>query len=547
MKNNLLNIKTPAQDEADVLKCDYGLENHGFTDLNTIYWNLPPEALYEEITFRREGHITAQGAITVSSGKHTARAANDKFIVREPSTEDSIWWGEYNRPYDSQRFDELYNRMLGYAQGRDVFVQDCSVCADPDYRLPIRIITEYAWHGLFARNMFLCPTNAEEYRQHVPAFTLIAIPSFKAIESIDGTNSETFIGLNFEKNLAIIGSSAYGGEIKKSIFTVLNYLLPLQDVLSMHCSANVGPEGDSALFFGLSGTGKTSLSADTSRALVGDDEHGWSDNGIFNFEGGCYAKVIRLSSTAEPEIYAATQRFGTILENVVYDPVTRGIDLDDSTHTENTRASYSLACIENAVPEKMAPHPKNIILLTCDASGVMPPIAKLSPSQALYQFVSGYTAKVGGTEVGVGDEPEITFSTCFGAPFMVHHPSRYADLLKGKIERHGVKTWLINTGWVGGPYGVGQRISINHTRTLLNAALSGALLEVEYKKDPVFGFEVPLSCEGVPAELLDPSSSWPSKEEYQEKYRLLSTRFIENFQRFAPEFPPEVREAGPMI
>ncbi|MGB2895162.1 MAG: phosphoenolpyruvate carboxykinase (ATP) [Anaerolineales bacterium] len=547
MTNNLLNIKTPAQAEAGVLKCDYGLENHGLTDLNTIYWNLATESLYEEITFRGEGHITYQGAIAVSSGKHTARAANDKYIVREPSTEEDIWWGEYNRPYDGKKFNELYNRMLGFVQGRDIFVQDCYVVADPEYRVPIRIITEYAWHSLFARNMFLLPQSAEEYRQHIPSFTLVAVPSFKAIESIDGTNSETFIGLNYGQNLAIVGSSAYGGEIKKSIFTVLNYLLPLQGVMPMHCSANVSPEGDAALFFGLSGTGKTTLSADTTRSLIGDDEHGWSDEGIFNFEGGCYAKVIRLSSSAEPEIYAATQRFGTILENVVYDSTTRKIDLDDNEHTENTRASYPLTYIENAVPEKMAGHPKNIVLLTCDASGVMPPIAKLSPNQALYQFVSGYTAKVGGTEVGVGDAPEITFSTCFGAPFMVHHPSRYAELLRGKIERHGVNTWLLNTGWVGGPFGVGERISISYTRALLNAALSGELLDVEYKKDPIFGFEVPVTCEGVPADILDPSSSWPSKEEYQEKYRQLASRFIDNFTKFAPEFPPEVRDSGPVI
>lgn len=547
MTNNLLNIKTPAQAEADALKCDYGLENHGVTDLNIIYWNLPPESLYEEITFRREGHITRQGAIAVSSGKHTARAANDKFIVREPSTEENIWWGEYNRPYDVKKFNDIYNRMLGYIQGRDIFVQDCYVGADPEYRIPIRIITEYAWHSLLARNMFLLPQSAEEYQQHIPAFTLVAVPSFKAIEAIDGTNSETFIGLNYEQNLAIVASSAYGGEIKKSIFTVLNYLLPLQGVMPMHCSANVGPEGDAALFFGLSGTGKTTLSADPTRSLIGDDEHGWSDKGIFNFEGGCYAKVIRLSSSAEPEIYAATGKFGTVLENVVYDPVTREIDLDDNEHTENTRASYPLEFIENSVPEKMTEHPKNIILLTCDASGVLPPIAKLSPGQALYQFVSGYTAKVGGTEVGVGDEPEITFSTCFGAPFMVHHPSVYADLLKGKIERHGVNTWLLNTGWVGGPYGVGKRISISHTRALLNAALSGALLDVEYKKDPIFGFEIPVTCEGVPADVLDPSSSWPNKSEYQEKYRLLASRFIDNFKKFAPDFPPEVSESGPVI
>ena len=547
MTNNLLNNETPAQAEADALQSDYGLENHGLTGLNTIYWNLSSESLYEEITFRREGHITNQGAIAVSSGKHTARAANDKFIVREPTTEEQIWWGEYNRPYDVQKFNAIYNRVLEYVQGRDIFVQDCFAGADPEYRMPIRIITEYAWHSLFARNMFLLPRTAEEYRQHIPSFTIVAIPSFKAIPAIDHTHSETIIGLNFEQKLAIIGSSGYSGEIKKSIFTVLNYLLPLQGVLPMHCSANVGPEGDTALFFGLSGTGKTTLSADTTRNLIGDDEHGWSDDGIFNFEGGCYAKVIRLSSSAEPEIYAATESFGTILENVVYDPVTRKIDLDDNANTENTRASYSLACIENAVPDKMGGHPKNIVLLTCDASGVMPPIARLSPGQALYQFVSGYTAKVGGTEVGLGDEPEITFSTCFGAPFMVHHPSRYADLLKEKIERYGANTWLLNTGWVGGPFGVGERISIRHTRALLNAALSGALLDVEYKRDPVFGFEVPVSCEGIPAEVLDPASSWASEDEYQEKYRQLAFRFIDNFKKYAPDFPPEVLESGPVI
>ncbi len=429
--------------------------------------------------------------------------------------------------------------MLGDVQGRDIFVQDCFVGANPEYRIPIRIITEYAWHSLFARNIFVLPKSAEEYRLHIPSFTLVAAPSFKAIKSNNGANSDTFISLIFEKNLAIIGSSAYGREIKKSIFTVLNYKLPLQGVTSMHCSANVGQEGDTALFFSLSGSGKTTLSADPTRSLIGNDEHEWSDKGIFNIEGGSYAKVIRLSSSAEPEIYAATQRFGTILENVVCDQVTRTIDLDDNEHTENTRASYPLVHIENSVPEKMAGHPKTIVLLTFDASSVMPPNAKLSPSRALYQFVTGYTVKVGGTEVGVGDEPEITFSTCFGAPFMAHHPSRYADLLKGKIERHGVTTWLLNTGWVGGPYGVGERIGISYTRALLNAALSGALLDVEYKKDPIFGFEVPVSSEGVPADVLDPSSSWPSKEEDLEKYRLLVSRFIDNFKRFASDIPPQ--------
>jgi phosphoenolpyruvate carboxykinase (ATP) len=545
--NNILDIRTPAQDQAKALKSDYGLENHGLTNLHVAYWNLPAEALYEEIVFRREGRITHQGPVVVNSGKHTARAAQDKFIVREPSTEDHIWWGEYNRPISPEQFNELYNRLQGFLQGRDVFVQDCYVGADPEYRMPIRVITEYAWHSLFARNMFLLPQSSEEYREHVPDFTVIAVPSFKAFEPIDGTRSSTFIILNFDQRLCIIGDSAYGGEIKKSVFTLLNYLLPLDGVMPMHCSANQGDDGDVALFFGLSGTGKTSLSADPSRHLIGDDEHGWSDNGVFNFEGGCYAKVIRLSPSAEPQIYACTRKFGTIIENVIYDPVTRLIDLDDDTITENTRASYPLDYIENAVPEKMGGHPRNIILLTCDAQGVMPPIARLTPDQALYHFISGYTSKIAGTEVGLGEEPEITFSTCFGAPFMVHHPTVYADLLKRKILRYGVNCWLINTGWVGGPFGVGRRISIGYTRRMLKAALNGELLDVEYYTDPIFGFQVPKRCPDVPESVLYPAESWPSKEAYMDKYRQLAARFIDNFKKFAPACPPEVREAGPKL
>jgi phosphoenolpyruvate carboxykinase (ATP) len=547
MTQNLLNINTPAQKHARALKSDFGLENLGLVNLNQVYWNLPAESLYEEIVFRGEGHISRYGPIVVETGVHTARAANDKFVVREPSSEGNIWWGEYNRPYNPEAFSDLISRLQGYTQGRDLFVQDCFAGADTNYRLPVRVITELAWHSLFARNMFILPQSQEEYRTHVPEFTVLAFPYFHAYEPIDGTRSKTFIIIDFEQKLCVIGDSAYGGEIKKSIFTVLNYLLPFQNVMPMHCSANVGEEGDVALFFGLSGTGKTTLSADPSRRLIGDDEHGWSDDGVFNFEGGCYAKVIQLSPSAEPQIYSTTRRFGTILENVVYDPVTRLIDLDDDELTENTRASYPLEFINNALPEKMAGHPRNIVLLTCDASGVMPPIARLTPDQALYQFISGYTAKVGGTEIGLGEEPEITFSTCFGAPFMVHHPSKYAKLLKSKIERYGANTWLLNTGWVGGPYGVGKRISIRYTRAMLNEALSGRLLESEFKKDPIFGFDVPVSCEGVPPEVLDPSSAWPDAKEYHEKYRQLAKRFIDNFRKFAPDCPPEVVEAGPVI
>jgi phosphoenolpyruvate carboxykinase (ATP) len=545
--NNILDIKTPAQGEASSVKSDYGLENHGLANLRMAYWNLPVEALYEEITFRREARISQLGPLVVNTGKHTARSANDKFIVKEPTTEEKIWWGQYNRPFSADKFNDLFNRLQGFLQGRDVFVQDCYAGADPNYRLPVRMICEHAWHAMFVRNMFILPKTNEEYRRHVPDFTVIAVPSFKGIPQIDGTAANTFIVLNFAQRLCIIGNTAYAGEVKKSIFTILNYLLPLDGVMSMHASANVGKEGDAAVFFGLSGTGKTTLSADPKRGLIGDDEHGWSDEGVFNFEGGCYAKVIRLSPTAEPQIHATTKMFGTILENVVYDPVTRQIDLDDESITENTRGSYPLEYISNAVPSKMCGHPKNIIFLTCDASGVMPPIAKLTPEQAMYQFISGYTSKIAGTEVGLGKEPEMTFSTCFGAPFMVHHPYFYADLLKRKILKHGVNCWLVNTGWIGGAYGVGKRISIAYTRRLLDAALTGELLNVKYATDPVFGFSVPKSCEGVPASILDPSASWPSKEVYMQKYKQLAARFIENFKKFETGCPPEVIKAGPKI
>jgi phosphoenolpyruvate carboxykinase (ATP) len=545
--NNLLDIKTPAQGEAGAVKSDYGLDNHGITNLRMAYWNLTTEALYEEITFRKEARISRLGPIVANTGKHTARSANDKFIVKEPSTEGNIWWGQYNRPFSPDKFNDLYNRMQGYLQGKDLFVQDCYAGADPNFRIPVRIIAEHAWHALFVRNMFILPKTNEEYRRHIPEYTVIVAPGFKGIPQIDSTATNTFIALNFAQKLCIIGNTAYAGEIKKSIFTILNYTLPLQGVMSMHCSANIGDKNDAAVFFGLSGTGKTTLSADPKRRLIGDDEHGWSDDGVFNFEGGCYAKVIRLSASAEPQIYATTRMFGTILENVVYDPITRLIDLDDESITENTRASYPLEYISNAVPEKMGGHPKNIILLTCDASGVMPPIAKLSPDQALYQFVSGYTSKIAGTEVGLGKEPEMTFSTCFGGPFMVLHPAFYADLLKKKILRYGVNCWLVNTGWIGGAFGVGKRISIQYTRALLNAALSGQLLKSKFAVDPVFGFEVPLECEGVPSNILDPSSSWPSKEVYTQKYKQLAARFIENFKKFEAGCPPEVIKAGPKI
>jgi phosphoenolpyruvate carboxykinase (ATP) len=545
--NNLLNIKTPAEDQANELKSDFGLENLGLINFRAAYWNLPSEALYEEIVFRNEGRLSHMGPIIVNTGKHTARAANDKFIVKESGSENHIWWGEYNRPFDAEKFEELYARLQGYLQGRDLFIQDCYGGADPNYQLPVRIITEYAWHSLFARNMFILPETNEDLRRHVPQFTVICAPSFQAYPSIDSSSSKTFIVLNFEQGICIIGNTAYGGEIKKSIFTVLNYLLPLQGVMTMHCSANTGEEGDVALFFGLSGTGKTTLSADPERKLIGDDEHGWSDDGVFNFEAGCYAKVILLSPTAEPQIYACTKKFGTILENVLFDPVTRLIDLDDDSITENTRASYPLKYIDNAIPEKRAGHPKNIILLTCDASGVMPPIARLNPNQALYYFISGYTSKVAGTEIGLGQEPEITFSTCFGAPFMVHHPNYYADLLKRKIIRYNVNCWLLNTGWVGGPYGIGKRISIHYTRAMLSAALSGELSDVDYYMDPIFGFEVPKQCPNVPDDVLNPALAWPSEKDYMMRYRDLASRFIDNFRKFEDQTDSEIRVSGPRL
>ncbi len=547
--NNLLNLKTPAESVAQLRKADFNLSNHGIGNLRLAYWNLVMEALYEEAVFRSEGVTSAGGPFIAHTGKHTARSATDKFVVRHSDSEGNIWWGTYNRPFNPEKFDALYDRLLGYLQGRDVFVQDLYVGADEAYRMPVRFVTERAWHSMFVRNMFLLPQSLEEYKRFVPEFTVIGVPGFKGNPSIDNTNTETFIILNFERKLAIIGNTEYAGELKKSVFTLLNYLLPLEGVLSMHCSANVSPNDadDVALFFGLSGTGKTTLSADPTRRLIGDDEHGWSEDGVFNFEGGCYAKVIGLSESAEPEIYATTRRFGTILENVPFDPVTRLIDLEDDSLTENTRASYPLEFIANAVPEKKAGHPKNIVLLTCDANGVMPPIARLNPNQALYQFISGYTSKIGGTEVGLRDEPEITFSACFGGPFMVHHPYRYAELLKRKIERYSVHCWLVNTGWVGGPYGVSKRISIRHTRALLSAALNGKLEDVKYTRDPIFGFLVPMSCPDVPPEVLSPSSSWGDKKEYDRRYRDLAMRFKGNFAKFTDHTPPEILEAGPGV
>ncbi len=545
--NNLLNIKTPTEGEATVVKSDYSLDYIGLGNLHKVYWNLPVEALYEEIVFRGEGKIAQGGPILVNTGSHTARAADDKYIVSDATAELDVWWGQYNHPYSAEAFNLLFSRVQGYLQGKDVFVQDCYAGADKEYQLPVRVITELAWHSLFARNMFIALPDRESYRLHVPEFTIIAVPFFKAFPSIDSTRSNTVIVIDFDQKICIIGNSGYAGEIKKSVFTIMNYFLPKQGVMTMHCSANVGKDNDVALFFGLSGTGKTTLSADPHRKLIGDDEHGWSENGIFNFEGGCYAKVIGLSPTAEPDIYACTHQYGTILENVIFDPVSRLIDLNDDTITENTRASYPLEYIKNSLAEKFAPHPQNIVLLTCDASGVMPPIAKLSTEQALYHFISGYTSKIAGTEVGLGEEPEITFSTCFGGPFMVYHPYIYANILKNKIQRYKVNCWLLNTGWVGGPYGIGKRISIQYTRRILEAAINGELADVGYNQDEIFGFFVPKHCPGVPDSILDPASAWSNKDAYLRRYRSLAARFVDNFKKFADKFDQTIIEAGPKM
>ncbi len=521
----------------------FGLENHGITNVRKIHWNHNTPILYEDIVKNGEGCVAHLGPIVVRTGLHTGRAAKDKFIVEEPESKDKVWWGKVNKAFTVDRFGLLFRRLQAYLQGRDLYVQDCFAGFDPRYRLPIRVITETAWHSLFARNMFI-QAEPDQLVAHEPQFTVLHVPNFQAIPEIDGTNSEAFIVLNLSHKLVLIGGTSYAGEIKKSIFTVLNYLLPQENVLSMHCSANVGAGGDVALFFGLSGTGKTTLSADPIRKLIGDDEHGWSSEGVFNFEGGCYAKIISLSEESEPEIYATTRRFGTILENVGFDPITRRLDLEDSSLTENTRAAYPLSHVPNALRESMAGHPANVIMLTADAFGVMPPIARLTPESAMYHFISGYTAKLAGTEKGV-TEPQATFSACFGAPFMVLHPSRYAELLAQKIKRHKAACWLVNTGWTGGPYGVGSRMKIQHTRALLKAALDGTLSKVAYEVDPVFGVEVPLSCPGVPAEVLKPRNTWSDKAAFDKQARHLARLFEENFREFEDDVSAEVRAGGP--
>ncbi|MCA1566638.1 MAG: phosphoenolpyruvate carboxykinase [Acidobacteria bacterium] len=521
---------------------DVGLDTLGITQASNVYWNLSTPELYEEIARRGEGLFSAHGALIVDTGEHTGRAAKDKAIVRDENSSDKVFWGEVNKEFSTEKFNALRDRMMAHTAGRDLFVQDTFAGADPRYQLPIRVVTELAWHSLFARTMFI--DGGREVGNHVPEFTIVNIPSFKADPERDGTRSATFILMDFTERLVLIGGTSYAGETKKSVFTILNYLLPQRGVMSMHCSANVGDAGDVAIFFGLSGTGKTTLSADPERQLIGDDEHGWSDDGVFNFEGGCYAKVIKLSPEAEPDIYRTTRMFGTVLENVVYDAETRALDLDDSSKTENTRAAYPLTSIPNIVPEGYAGHPQNIIMLTADAFGVLPPVARLTPEQAMYHFLSGYTAKIAGTERGV-TEPEATFSTCFGAPFMVLHPGTYADLLGQKLTKHKANCWLVNTGWSGGPYGEGQRMKIKYTRAMIRAILSGALSEVETQPDPIFGVGVPVSCPDVPAEVLTPRNTWKDPAAYDGKARELAERFNRNFKKYEDGVSAEVRAVAP--
>jgi phosphoenolpyruvate carboxykinase (ATP) len=520
------------------------LEQGGLTPQGPVHWNLNPAELYEHAVRRAEGVIADRGPFCAVTTPHTGRSPNDKFVVRDPECADHIWWGRVNQPLEPAQADRLHADVVRYLNGQELFVRDLFACADPAYRLPVRFVTTNAWHALFVYNMFLRPTTPE-LAAFTPAWQVLHAPDFQADPAVHGTRSATFIVVHLARRTILIGGTRYAGEMKKSIFTILNYLLPRQGVLSMHCSANVGDRGDVALFFGLSGTGKTTLSADPTRGLIGDDEHGWSDRGVFNFEGGCYAKVIRLSRDGEPEIYATTRMFGTVLENVVIDPETRSIDLDSAEITENTRASYPIEYIPNHVPGGTAGHPQHVVFLTCDAFGVMPPIAKLSPEQAMYHFLSGYTARVAGTERGV-TEPKETFSACFGAPFLPLPPGVYAEMLGQKLARHGARCWLVNTGWAGGSYGTGRRMSLAHTRAMVRAALAGQLDRVPTTREPVFGLEVPTHVPGgVPDEILLPRGTWSDPTAYDATAAKLAGLFRKNFEQFAAQVGAGVREAGP--
>jgi phosphoenolpyruvate carboxykinase (ATP) len=509
----------------------------------TVRANLSTAELYEDVVRAGEGMIAAEGPLVVRTGRHTGRSPQDKFIVREPSSEKKIWWGEVNRPIREADYDRLRARLVDSLASRTIYAQDCFIGAHPDHRRSLRVYTETAWASIFAENLFRRPT-AAELRRFRPNFTIINVPSFKADPATEGTRSETAILLHLKRMEIIIVGTEYAGEIKKGAFTVMNFLMPDEGVLPMHSAVNVGQAGDPAVFFGLSGTGKTTLSADPRRTLVGDDEHGWGDAGLFNFEGGCYAKTIRLSPMYEPDIFQTTRRFGTILENVDLDPVTRELDLESDRITENTRAAYPLHFIGNASPTGLAGQPRTVVLLTADAFGVLPPISRLTHAQAMYHFISGYTAKLAGTEIGV-KEPKATFSACFGAPFMPRHPGEYAAMLGARLARADIPVWLVNTGWTGGPYGTGRRMNIDHTRSMVRAALGGALEGVPTVTDPIFGVEVPTACPDVPSEFLQPRSTWADPDAYDRQARQLARMFRDNFEAYADGVPVEVREAGP--
>jgi phosphoenolpyruvate carboxykinase (ATP) len=522
----------------------HGLELHGLHNINVAYWNLGTAQLVEHAIQRREGNLASGGALVVHTGQFTGRSPKDKFVVRDEITDPNIQWGPVNQPLSEAQFDRIYRRMMAFWQGHEVYVQDCYVGADPAYTLPVRVISQVAWHNLFARQLFIRPDPLTT-GEHKPEFTILFAPDFQTNPAEEGTNSETGIIISFKRRCVLICGTSYAGEMKKSAFTIMNYLLPERGVFPMHCSANVGPAGDVALFFGLSGTGKTTLSADPDRRLIGDDEHGWSEHGVFNFEGGCYAKCIRLSRENEPQIWNAI-RFGTVLENVDMDAETRLLDFNSAELTENTRAAYPLSFIEGAVIPSVAGHPANVVFLTADAFGVLPPISRLTPAQAMYHFLSGYTAKVAGTERGLGAEPEATFSACFGAPFLPRPAATYASLLGENLRRHQAACWFINSGWAGGPYGVGERMKLKYTRAMVNAVLSGELQKVPMTPHPVFQVAVPQSCPGVPPQFLDARGMWADKSAYDKAAHDLARRFIRNFEKFSG-VSREIAAAAPVV
>lgn len=525
-------------------KSKVGLDYLGLKNTDQALWNLTPSELYEQAIANGEAQLTDKMVLRVQTGKYTGRSPKDKFLVEQPSVNDDIDWGPVNQPISEEIFDNLHKKVVEYLDGKKLYVKDLYAGADPKYRLNVRVVSEAAYHGLFSHNMFINPTE-EELESHEPEFTVLAAPNFHADPEIDGTRSSTFILCNFEKKMILIGGTLYSGEVKKGIFAVMNYLLPKKKVMAMHCSANTDNNGNTTVFFGLSGTGKTTLSADASKTLIGDDEHGWSDNGVFNIEGGCYAKTINLSPENEPEIFQTTQMPGTILENVVLDEK-RVPDFTDDSLTQNTRCAYPIDYIPNASETGRGGHPKNVVFLTADAFGVLPPISKLSPEQAMYHFISGYTAKVAGTERGV-TEPQATFSACFGSPFLPLHATVYAELLAEKIRKHKSNVWLVNTGWTGGMYGVGNRMKLAYTRRMLNEALEGNLNDVEFVTEPVFGLEIPTHVEGVPDKVLNPKDTWDNKSDYDAKARELANMFKENFKKFADQASDEILQAGPKI